>query len=136
MAGVKNPKRVYGQMIRCMLHSAGLGPAYWSYTLTCAVYIKKNDYFTPPSRLLLSNHSLTRNQTWPVFEYSVVIPPLRNQGNATLNSTTIHIPVDSLVSPLRLKTLIILMIIQARLNQELTLYLTKHTWLHRQQKLH
>ena len=41
MAGVKNPKRVYGQMIRCMLHSAGLGPAYWSYTLTCAVYIKK-----------------------------------------------------------------------------------------------
>ena len=24
----ENPNRVYGQMMRCMLHSAGLGPAY------------------------------------------------------------------------------------------------------------
>ena len=36
----ENPNRVYGQMMRCKLYSAGLGPVYWSYTLICAVYIK------------------------------------------------------------------------------------------------
>ena len=59
-----------------------------------------------------------------------------NQGNAMLNSTTILTRVDFLDSPLHLKTSTILMIIQVRSNQEPTLSLTKHTWLHRQQKIH
>ena len=29
----ENQKRIYGQMMHCMLHSTGLGPAYWSYAL-------------------------------------------------------------------------------------------------------
>ena len=36
----ENPSRVYGQMIRCMLHSANNDPAYWSFALIYAVYIK------------------------------------------------------------------------------------------------
>ena len=38
----ENPNRIYGQMMRCMIHSAGLGPAYWSYALIYAAYIKKS----------------------------------------------------------------------------------------------
>ena len=37
---VENPNRMFGQMMRCMLHSAELGPEYWSYALLHAVYIK------------------------------------------------------------------------------------------------
>jgi deoxyuridine 5'-triphosphate nucleotidohydrolase len=36
----ERPHRDLGQMMRCMLHSAGLGPEYWSYALLSAVYIK------------------------------------------------------------------------------------------------
>ena len=36
----ENPNQVYEQMMRCMFHSAGLGPAYWPYALTYEVYIK------------------------------------------------------------------------------------------------
>jgi dUTP pyrophosphatase len=36
----KNPNKVFGQMMRCMLHSAELGPEYWSWALAHAVYIK------------------------------------------------------------------------------------------------
>ncbi len=37
---VENPNRTYGQIMRCLLHSADLGPEYWSYALAHAVYIK------------------------------------------------------------------------------------------------
>ena len=36
----EKPNWLFGQMMRCMLRSAGIGPAYWSYTLIYAVYIK------------------------------------------------------------------------------------------------
>ena len=38
----ENPNRVYGQMMRCMLHSADIGPAYWSFALIYAVYINNH----------------------------------------------------------------------------------------------
>ena len=36
----ESPNKYLGNMMRCMLHSAGLGPEYWSYALIHAVYIK------------------------------------------------------------------------------------------------
>ena len=36
----ENPNRTYGQVMRCLLHASDLGPEYWSYALTHAVYIK------------------------------------------------------------------------------------------------
>lgn len=36
----ENPNKMLGQMMRCMLHSSELGPEYWSWALTQAVYIK------------------------------------------------------------------------------------------------
>jgi deoxyuridine 5'-triphosphate nucleotidohydrolase len=36
----ERPHRDLSQMMRCMLHSANLGPEYWTYALTQAVYIK------------------------------------------------------------------------------------------------
>ena len=36
----ENHNHVYGQMMRYMLHSADIGPAYWSFALIYAVYIK------------------------------------------------------------------------------------------------
>jgi deoxyuridine 5'-triphosphate nucleotidohydrolase len=35
----ERPNRTFGDMMRCMLHSAGLGPEYWSYALIHATYI-------------------------------------------------------------------------------------------------
>ena len=37
---VERPHRDLAQMMRCMLHSSGLGPQYWSHVLVMAVYIK------------------------------------------------------------------------------------------------
>ena len=37
---VENPNKILGQMMRCLLHSSGLGPEYWSWALSHAVYIK------------------------------------------------------------------------------------------------
>ena len=37
---VENPNKIFGQMMRCMLHSSELGPEYWSYALQHAVYIR------------------------------------------------------------------------------------------------
>ena len=37
---VERPHRDLAQMMRCMLHSSGLGPQYWSHALVMAVYIK------------------------------------------------------------------------------------------------
>ena len=37
---VERPNRTFGQMMRCLLHSAELGPEYWSFALQHAVYIK------------------------------------------------------------------------------------------------
>ena len=37
---VERPHRDLAQMMRCMLHSSGLGPEYWSHALVMAVYIK------------------------------------------------------------------------------------------------
>ena len=36
----ERPHRDLAQMMRCMLHSAELGPAYWSFALAHAIYIK------------------------------------------------------------------------------------------------
>jgi deoxyuridine 5'-triphosphate nucleotidohydrolase len=36
----ENPNRTFGQMMRCILHSAEMGPEFWSYALMHAVYIK------------------------------------------------------------------------------------------------
>ena len=36
----ESPNKYLGNMMRCLLHSAGLGPEYWSYALIHAVYIK------------------------------------------------------------------------------------------------
>ena len=36
----ERPNQTLGQMVRCMLHSSGLGPEYWSFALTHAVYLK------------------------------------------------------------------------------------------------
>ena len=40
----ERPNRTFGQMMRCMLHSAELGPEFWSYALIHAVYIKNRLY--------------------------------------------------------------------------------------------
>ena len=37
---VENPNRTLGQMMRCQLHAASLGPEYWTYALTHSIYIK------------------------------------------------------------------------------------------------
>ena len=34
------PNKTLGNMMRCILHNANLGPEYWSYALIHAVYIK------------------------------------------------------------------------------------------------
>ena len=36
----ERPNRTYGEMMRCMLHSAELGPEFWSFALIYAVYIR------------------------------------------------------------------------------------------------
>ena len=36
----ERPHRTLAQMVRCVLHSAGLGPEYWSYALIHCVYVK------------------------------------------------------------------------------------------------
>jgi len=36
----ERPHQDFGRMMRCMLHSANLGPEYWSYALVQAVYIQ------------------------------------------------------------------------------------------------
>ena len=36
----ERPNRTFGQMMRCILHSADLGPEYWSFALLHAVYVK------------------------------------------------------------------------------------------------
>ena len=36
----ERPHRTYGNMMRCVLHSAGLGPEYWSFALLHCVYLK------------------------------------------------------------------------------------------------
>ena len=40
----ERPNRTYGQMMRCLLHSSGLGPEFWSYALVMATYIKNRLY--------------------------------------------------------------------------------------------
>ncbi len=37
---VENPNKTLGQMMRCMLHSAELGPEFWSYAIQHATYIR------------------------------------------------------------------------------------------------
>jgi deoxyuridine 5'-triphosphate nucleotidohydrolase len=37
---VENPNRTLGQMMRCMLHSAELGPEFWSYAIQHAAYVR------------------------------------------------------------------------------------------------
>jgi hypothetical protein len=34
------PNRTLGNMVRCLLHSANLGPEYWSFALQHAIYLK------------------------------------------------------------------------------------------------
>ena len=36
----ERPHRTLAQMVRCVLHSSGLGPEYWSYALLHCVYMK------------------------------------------------------------------------------------------------
>ena len=36
----ERPDKHLGNMIRCLLHTADLGPEYWSYALLHAVYMK------------------------------------------------------------------------------------------------
>jgi hypothetical protein len=36
----ERPNRSLGNMVRCLLHSANLGPEYWSFALQHAVYLK------------------------------------------------------------------------------------------------
>ena len=40
----ERPNRTFGQMMRCMLHSAELGPEFWSYAIIHAAYIKNRLY--------------------------------------------------------------------------------------------
>ena len=40
----ERPNRTYGQMMRCVLHSAGLGPEFWSFALTHSTYVKNRLY--------------------------------------------------------------------------------------------
>ena len=35
----ERPNRTFGKMMRCLLHSAGLGPQFWSYALLHAVWV-------------------------------------------------------------------------------------------------
>jgi hypothetical protein len=34
------PNQTFGNMVRCLLYSSGLGPEYWSFALQHAVYLK------------------------------------------------------------------------------------------------
>ena len=52
----ERPHKDLGQMMRCMLHAAGLGPEYWSHALTHAVYIK--------NRILHSTINMTPYQAF------------------------------------------------------------------------
>lgn len=36
----ERPNQTFGNMVRCLLHSANLGPEYWSFALLHSVYIK------------------------------------------------------------------------------------------------
>lgn len=36
----ERPNQAYANMVRCLLFTAGLGPEFWSFALTHAVYIK------------------------------------------------------------------------------------------------
>ena len=36
----ESPNKYLGNMMRCLLHAADLGPEYWSFTLTDAAYIE------------------------------------------------------------------------------------------------
>ncbi len=62
---VENPNKTYGQMMRCLLHSADLGPEYWSYALQHAVYIKNR----------LPHHTI---QCSPYEKFTGIKPNLAN----------------------------------------------------------
>jgi hypothetical protein len=36
----ERPNQTLGQMVRCLLHSSGLGPEYWSFAIQHAIYLK------------------------------------------------------------------------------------------------
>jgi hypothetical protein len=38
---MEHPNRTFGNMMRSLLHAAGLGPEYWSWALIHAAYLKK-----------------------------------------------------------------------------------------------
>ena len=59
------PNRMYGQMMRCLLHSAGLGPEFWSYALQHSTYVKNCIY----------NHSI---KTTPYMKFTGNQPDLTN----------------------------------------------------------
>jgi hypothetical protein len=36
----ERPNQTLGQMVRCLLHSSGLGPEYWLFAIQHAIYLK------------------------------------------------------------------------------------------------
>ena len=64
----ENPNKMLGQMMRCILHSYELGPEYWSWALTQAVYIKNR----------IPHQSIN---TSPYQQFTGLIPDLSNLKN-------------------------------------------------------
>ena len=125
----ENPNRIYGQMMRCILHLAGLGPAYWTYTLIYVAYlnnciphttikISHFEYFTG------NKPNLDRIRVFGCHT-SVKKPNKRNAklDNHLYTGRFLGFTVMSKISTS-------LIISQTRSKQELTLYLMKLIWLH------
>lgn len=47
----ERPNRTYGQMMQCMLHSAELGPEFWSYALIHAVAVRNKLWYSSINKL-------------------------------------------------------------------------------------
>jgi deoxyuridine 5'-triphosphate nucleotidohydrolase len=61
----ERPNRTYGQMMRCILHAAGLGPEFWSYALIYSTYVKNRIY----------HHSI---KSTPYMKFTGTKPDLTN----------------------------------------------------------
>ena len=129
----ENPNRIYGQMMRCMFHTVGLGPAYWSYALIYTIDL--NNRLPHTIIKMTSFESFTGNKLnldrIRVFGCHTSV---KQPGKRKEKSIIIPIPEDSPVLLLRLRISTSLMISLAKSKQELTPYSIKLIWLHLQQK--
>jgi hypothetical protein len=66
----ENPNRTFGQMMQCILHSAEMGPEFWSYVLMFALYIKSR---LQHSSIKTAPHEAFTGISWIYVGYTYLV---------------------------------------------------------------